>query len=334
MPSNADDQSVVWSTSDPLVATVDGSGTVTAVSTGNATVTVTTTDGGFTAQSTISVTDAPSTIRINAGGSGIIATDNQSDWEANTNTGSDAGASYSVNTGNIFNSNLLYIDRHNSIPAYIDENTYNALFSQERWDSGSSPEMEFSIPIANGMYDVNIFLGNSYGGTSTVGSRVFDIQIEEVLVKNDLDLITEFGHKSGGMLSFPVSVIDGVLNIALLHEVENPLINAIEITPSTTPALKSNLIVEKHNGIKLTVYPNPIIDELKIILNGYDSPIKQYGYQIFDVSGKLVKVSEGNEIESASSWRIDLNGIPSGVYNLIFQVNNNELLKTIRILKR
>ena len=59
VPSNADDQSVVWSTSDPLVATVDGSGTVTAVSTGNATVTVTTTDGGFTAQSTISVTDAP-----------------------------------------------------------------------------------------------------------------------------------------------------------------------------------------------------------------------------------------------------------------------------------
>ncbi|MCF3649116.1 Ig-like domain-containing protein [Synoicihabitans lomoniglobus] len=56
-PANASDPSVVWSSSDPAIATVDTSGVVTAVMDGAATITVTTTDGGFTA--TTSVTVAP-----------------------------------------------------------------------------------------------------------------------------------------------------------------------------------------------------------------------------------------------------------------------------------
>lgn len=47
-PANATDKSVTWSSSNTAVATVDSSGLVTAVSVGNATITVTTTDGGYT----------------------------------------------------------------------------------------------------------------------------------------------------------------------------------------------------------------------------------------------------------------------------------------------
>ena len=54
-PNNATDQSVSWSTSDGDVATVDN-GVVTAVAAGNATITVTTTDGSFTATCAITVT--------------------------------------------------------------------------------------------------------------------------------------------------------------------------------------------------------------------------------------------------------------------------------------
>jgi hypothetical protein len=48
-PPDATNQSVQWSSGNEAVATVDANGTVTAVSPGTAVITVTTTDGGFTA---------------------------------------------------------------------------------------------------------------------------------------------------------------------------------------------------------------------------------------------------------------------------------------------
>lgn len=60
-PSNATNQSVSWSSSNTGIATVNSSGVVTGVSPGPATITVTTTDGGFTATSSITVTAVPPT---------------------------------------------------------------------------------------------------------------------------------------------------------------------------------------------------------------------------------------------------------------------------------
>jgi len=55
-PSDATNQNVTWSTSDNTVATVDENGTVTAVGAGEATITVTTEDGTFTATCKVTVT--------------------------------------------------------------------------------------------------------------------------------------------------------------------------------------------------------------------------------------------------------------------------------------
>lgn len=54
-PENATSQSVIYSSSDTDVATVDGNGTVYAVSEGEATITVTTEDGGYTASCVVAV---------------------------------------------------------------------------------------------------------------------------------------------------------------------------------------------------------------------------------------------------------------------------------------
>ena len=57
LPADAADKSVTWSSDKPSVATVDGSGKVTAVAEGTAVITVTTTDGGFTATCTVTVSN-------------------------------------------------------------------------------------------------------------------------------------------------------------------------------------------------------------------------------------------------------------------------------------
>ena len=54
-PDNATDKSVSWKSAEPSIATVDNNGKVTAVATGETTITVTTTDGGRTASCTITV---------------------------------------------------------------------------------------------------------------------------------------------------------------------------------------------------------------------------------------------------------------------------------------
>ncbi len=55
-PSNATNEDVTWSSSNSAVATVDSNGLVTAVAQGSATISAYTTNGGFTATSTINVT--------------------------------------------------------------------------------------------------------------------------------------------------------------------------------------------------------------------------------------------------------------------------------------
>uniref|UniRef100_UPI003D34A8B7 Ig-like domain-containing protein n=1 Tax=Maribacter flavus TaxID=1658664 RepID=UPI003D34A8B7 len=54
-PANATDTSVVWSTSNPEVATVSTNGTVTAIGAGTTTITATTNDGSFTDNIEVSV---------------------------------------------------------------------------------------------------------------------------------------------------------------------------------------------------------------------------------------------------------------------------------------
>ena len=76
-PSNATNQSVIWTTSNASVATVSTAGVVTAVATGTADITATTGEGGFTSKCTVTVpssavavtgvTVSPSSASVNVG---------------------------------------------------------------------------------------------------------------------------------------------------------------------------------------------------------------------------------------------------------------------------
>ena len=66
-PANASNQNVTWESSDDTIATVDENGLVTAVASGEATITVTSEEGGFTAQAAITVVSIGDVLNIEGG---------------------------------------------------------------------------------------------------------------------------------------------------------------------------------------------------------------------------------------------------------------------------
>ncbi len=112
LPATAKLKTVIWSSSDEAVATVDENGRVTAHSLGSATITVTTKDGGFTASCEVNVIPTPSPKNLKA----TTETDDITLYWSST-----TGAVYSVyhSSDNI---NYNEIASNLSTTTYIDEN--------------------------------------------------------------------------------------------------------------------------------------------------------------------------------------------------------------------
>lgn len=166
----------------------------------------------------------PTTLyRINTAQETLPASDGGPDWEGAGGSGAQSGDGWSVNTGNISTHNIS--GRDASVPDYVPQ----ALFAKERWDPPAAPPMTWNFDVSNGMYQVRLYMGNGFGGTSQPGQRVFGIQIEGEVVETGLDLSNEFGHQVGTMKEYVVNVNDGDLEVGFISDVENPTLNGIEI---------------------------------------------------------------------------------------------------------
>ncbi len=175
-----------------------------------------------TATVDVSVADQIVLFRVNAGGGEIVVADGPN-WEADT-TG--ANSQFLADPGS--DNNAAF----NVIPgATVISGTPAAIFQTERWDDSGGTEMQWEFDVNPGIYEVRLFMGNGFDGTSGVNQRVFDVAIEGEVLPNldDLDLSSQFGHLVGAMVTNTVQVIDGTLDIDFLHGFENPLINGIEI---------------------------------------------------------------------------------------------------------
>ncbi len=171
--------------------------------------------------------------RVNAGGPAVAATDGGPNWS------DDSVDTALHNTG----SSVAAASPSAALDSTIPAGTPTALFDTERFDpgiQGDGGEMKWMFPVTSGAtVKVRLYFANRYSGTSAVGARQFDVALQGTTVLDHLDPVAAAGaDQTATMREFTVTS-NGTITIDFTHEVNNPLINAIELIqtglPSTGP---------------------------------------------------------------------------------------------------
>ncbi|ALM09128.1 hypothetical protein SB49_02475 [Sediminicola sp. YIK13] len=243
--------------SDPQIATSINGNIITLdypslLAISDITVRATDDDGLFVEQTfTVNVVDAPVVLyRVNSGGSVITAIDDNMDWGVDT-PGNLSPYLLEPGTNNISSFPIT------SYTAEVDQGTTPlAIFQTERSDNlAGTPNMAYSFPVQeSGKYEIRLYFGNGWSGTSQPGERIFDVSIEGIIFPklNNLDLSGTYGHQVGTVIAHIVNVTDGSIDIEFLHDVvQNPIIRGIEIldtfdsqTPIYLDAITDQLSIE------------------------------------------------------------------------------------------
>ena len=155
--------------------------------------------------------------RVNAAGPALQATEGP-DWTPDTGLVSGGNASDWGST----------VPRDTTVPATAAPD----LFATERWGAQS---WNFPVPAGKSL-TVRLYFANQCGCTSAVGSRVFDVLVDDVTTLDDFDIVKTAGDKKGTMQSFTVTSDSDGLDIDLRGVVENPLVNGVEILDNSASA--------------------------------------------------------------------------------------------------
>lgn len=94
-----------------------------------------------------------------------------------------------------------------------------------------APDLFYDFDVPNGGYIVNLYVANTYDGTSEVGERVFDIFAEGQLVYDDFDQIVAAGASARVVVrAMRVDVVDGNgLSLHLERVTQSPALKGIEV---------------------------------------------------------------------------------------------------------
>jgi len=91
----------------------------------------------------------------------------------------------------------------------------------------------YSCKIPNGKYIVKLHFAETYDGITGPGERVFSMNVQGHEIK-DFDTYKKAGGSNRAYVeTVPVEVTNGTFKIDFTANVENPQINAIEITPAS-----------------------------------------------------------------------------------------------------
>jgi hypothetical protein len=188
------------------------------------------------------VPQAPVLYRINVGGVLVPATDGNIDWADDTATDSPYRLSGGGTTIVNFANEITSTDPN--LPA----GTPLALFSSQRRDQSSAPDMQWNFPVQSGQHlRVKLFFAERAWPAPGVGARVFDVRIDNVLVADNLDITADNGWNVATDREFSITG-DGNVDIDFSAVTGLPMLSAIEIDNLDAGATQLGLGRRSYDG--------------------------------------------------------------------------------------
>ncbi|MGL5017842.1 MAG: malectin domain-containing carbohydrate-binding protein, partial [Luteolibacter sp.] len=124
----------------------------------------------------------------------------------------------------------------------------DTLYQSERWLSA----LNYSIPLANGNYQVTLMFAEIFPQNNAVGKRSFSVTLEGATVITNLDIFSKVGLNAAYHETHITTVSDGQLNIDFIKGVNNPKISAIRVIPAfvlSTTAVNGSVTLDPPTGV-------------------------------------------------------------------------------------
>jgi hypothetical protein len=181
--------------------------------------------GTYTGTVTVSAPGAsgsPKTIAVTvvvaaaAGGSSVV----------NINCG---GGAYTGVDGTNWSGDQYFSDGDLMYTSDMIQNTRDlALYRSAR--AGLYGDFTYSIPVANGTYNVNLLFAEIQYWSR--GDRVFNVSINGTPALSNFDILAQVASRTAMSQTFPVTVTNGLVQIAVTGVVNRGIVNGIQIVPT------------------------------------------------------------------------------------------------------
>lgn len=176
---------------------------------------------------------------------------------------------------NFFSTSLTF---ENAAIADVTGTDDDDLYRTERF----TVNLDYAIPVEDGEMEVDLHFAEIFWGAAGAGSglgasgqRLFDVVVEGMLVADDLDLFDTVGAEAALVLTVPVTVADGELNLSFNASVDQAKISAINIRRPDTAVVVCGVpgnISTMTNTTQALITWDPVPDALGYILSGRRLP--------------------------------------------------------------
>ena len=260
LPSDATDKSVSWSTSNSSVATVNSSGSVTAVGNGSCTITVTTTDGGKTATCSVNVTTAVTGVTLNKNSTNIQI----GATETLTATVLPVTASNKNVTWSSSNNNVATVNSNGVVTAVGIGNCTITVTTVDGGKTATCNTTVAGIPVQNVSLDkstLNLDISDHYTLTATVlPENATNKNVTWSSSNNNVATVTSNGivsPLSNGSCTITVTTVDGG-KTATCSVTVTTKITGITLDKSSAKVEKTQTLQLNASLIPSTATPKPI----------------------------------------------------------------------------